>query len=125
MENYRGKSEDLFVRFHVAEGQQTRVADLKLEGNQALSNAELFRVIGSTAGQPFSDFNVAGDRDNILAIYYDQQVSRQARRLQSPLMDDSPADSMRSKATSVACAFDLSHRRRHAGSCRACFAGWI
>ena len=33
---------------------------------------ELLRVIGSAAGQPFSDFNVAGDRDNVLALYYDQ-----------------------------------------------------
>ena len=29
-------------------------------------------MIGSTAGQPFSDFNVAGDRDNVLALYYNQ-----------------------------------------------------
>ena len=71
-ENYGGKSEDLFVRFEVQEGPQTRVADLKLEGNKALSDSELLRVIGSAAGQPFSDFNVAGDRDNVLALYYDQ-----------------------------------------------------
>lgn len=71
-QNYGGKSGDLFVRFEVQEGPQTRVASLKIAGNKALSNTELLRVIGSAAGQPYSDFNVAGDRDNVLALYYDQ-----------------------------------------------------
>ena len=71
-QNYGGKSENLFVRFEVQEGPQSRVADLKIEGNKTLSDSELLRVIGSAAGQPFSDFNVAGDRDNVLALYYDQ-----------------------------------------------------
>jgi outer membrane protein insertion porin family len=71
-ESYGGKSENIFVRFEVQEGPQTRVANLKLEGNKALSQSELLRVIGSASGQPFSDFNVASDRDNVLALYYDQ-----------------------------------------------------
>ncbi len=29
-------------------------------------------MIGSTAGQPYSDFDVAGDRNNVLALYYNQ-----------------------------------------------------
>ena len=32
----------------------------------------LLGVIGSTPGQPYSDFNVATDRDNILALYYNE-----------------------------------------------------
>jgi outer membrane protein insertion porin family len=72
VENYRGKAGDLFVRFHVDEGPQTRIAELKIEGNHALSLDELSRVIGSTAGQPYSDFNVAGDRNNVMALYYNQ-----------------------------------------------------
>jgi outer membrane protein insertion porin family len=71
-ENYHGKSGDLFVEFHIQEGQQTRVAALHVEGNSALSSKELLSVIGTSAGQPYSEFNVAGDRDNILALYYDQ-----------------------------------------------------
>lgn len=69
---YEGKSENLFVHFKVQEGAQTRVSSLAIEGNKALSTAELLNVIGSAAGQPYSDFNVAGDRDNVLALYYDQ-----------------------------------------------------
>jgi outer membrane protein insertion porin family len=71
-ENYRGKNGDIFVQFHVQEGEQTRVGELHVEGNQIISAAELQKLIGSSVGQPFSDFNVATDRDNILALYYDQ-----------------------------------------------------
>ena len=70
--NYRGRPEDLFVRFQIAEGRQSLVAELQLEGNRTLSDDELLGVIGSTPGQPFSDFNVTADRDNVLALYYDQ-----------------------------------------------------
>jgi outer membrane protein insertion porin family len=72
MDNYKGHTGDLFVTFRIQEGLQTRIAMLTLEGNRALSNDELLGVIGSTAGQPYSDLNVAGDRDNVLALYYDQ-----------------------------------------------------
>jgi outer membrane protein assembly complex protein YaeT len=71
-DNYRGRSGDLFVTFRIQEGLQTRIAKLTLEGNRALSDEELSRVIGSTAGQPYSDLNVASDRDNVLALYFDQ-----------------------------------------------------
>jgi outer membrane protein assembly complex protein YaeT len=71
-DDYRGKSGDLFVAFHVQEGQQTRVAELTVEGNRILSSQELRSVIGTSPGQPYSEFNVAGDRDNILSLYYDQ-----------------------------------------------------
>ena len=71
-DNYRGHTGDLFVTFGIQEGPQTRVAKLTLEGNHALGNDQLYGVIGSTAGQPYSDLNVAGDRDNVLALYYDQ-----------------------------------------------------
>ncbi len=72
LDDYKGKKGDLFVRFHIDEGLQTRVAVLKLEGNHAVSDDELLGVIGSTAGQPYSEFNVSSDRDNILALYYNE-----------------------------------------------------
>src|ERR1700674_3896399 len=36
---------------------------------------ELLGVVGSSKGQPYSEFNVSSDRDNILATYYDQGFS--------------------------------------------------
>ncbi len=35
-DNYRGKKNNLFVSFHIVEGVQTRVADLRIDGNQAI-----------------------------------------------------------------------------------------
>ncbi len=69
-DNYRNKRNNLFVTFHVVEGSQTRVSALKIDGNHAISTADLLAVIGSTAGQPFSEADVVSDRNNILAMYY-------------------------------------------------------
>jgi len=70
--DYQGKKGDLFVSLRIEEGPQTLVATLKLEGNTTLSEDFLLSNIGSTPGQPYSDFNVASDRDNILALYYNE-----------------------------------------------------
>ncbi len=71
-DDYQGKKGNLFIVYQITEGQQTRVADLKLEGNSALTTKQLLTVIGSTKGQPYSQINVTSDRDNILAYYFDQ-----------------------------------------------------
>lgn len=72
LDNYKGKEGDIFVRFSIHEGEQTRVASLTIEGNRAFKKDTLLSVIGSTPGQPYSDFNVATDRDNILAMYFNE-----------------------------------------------------
>jgi len=71
-DDYKGKEGDLFIRFVVQEGKQTRVASLAVEGNHAFKEEELLSVIASTSGQPYSDFNVTTDRDNILALYFNE-----------------------------------------------------
>ncbi|MGB0035464.1 MAG: POTRA domain-containing protein [Candidatus Acidiferrales bacterium] len=71
-DNYQGKKGNLFVSFHIVEGPQTRVESLEVQGNQALSSNTLLAVVGSTAGQPYSDSNIASDRNNILAMYYNE-----------------------------------------------------
>ena len=75
VDDYKGHHGDLSVRFVIQEGQQTRVASLAIDGNQQLSRDELLGVVGSSKGQPYSEFNVSSDRDNILALYYDQGFS--------------------------------------------------
>jgi outer membrane protein insertion porin family len=69
-DHYRNKKGDLFITFHIVEGDQTRVTSLEIEGNHAIPTAELLSVAGSTPGQPYSESTVASDRNNILAIYY-------------------------------------------------------
>jgi outer membrane protein insertion porin family len=71
-DNYKGKEGDLFISFAVQEGKQTRVASLAIEGNHAFKEDELLGVVGSTPGQPYSDFGVTADRDNILALYFNE-----------------------------------------------------
>src|SRR6266481_4394483 len=71
-DDYKGKEGDLFIRFAVQEGKQTRVASLSIEGIHAFKEEELLGVVGSTTGQPYSDFGVTTDRDNILALYFNE-----------------------------------------------------
>src|SRR5260370_13338139 len=71
-DNYKGKKGDVFIRFQVQEGKQTRVASLSTEGIHAFKEEELLGVIGSTPGQPYSDFGVTTDRDNIPALFFYQ-----------------------------------------------------
>ena len=42
-DNYQGHHGDLSVRFEIKEGQQTRVADLAIEGNKQLSHGRTAR----------------------------------------------------------------------------------
>jgi len=66
------KGGGMLVRYEIEEGKQTLVSSLKLEGMNAISEQELRGVIGSLPGQPYSDISVATDRDNILALYFNQ-----------------------------------------------------
>ncbi|HXX71429.1 MAG TPA: POTRA domain-containing protein, partial [Candidatus Acidoferrum sp.] len=70
VDNYKGREGDIYVKFVVQEGEQTRVASLTIEGIHVFTEAELLQDIGSQPGQPYSDSNVATDRDNILARYF-------------------------------------------------------
>jgi outer membrane protein insertion porin family len=72
LDNYASKEGDLLIRFVIQEGKQTRVASLQIDGVHALPEQELRGVLASTPGQPYSDYNVATDRDNILALYYNE-----------------------------------------------------
>ncbi len=95
IENYQGERENLFVRFEIEEGLQTRVAELRMEGNHAFSDDTLLGVIDSTPGQPFSDFNIAGDRANILALYFDQGFPEASFRATSEEVDSAAGEGPR------------------------------
>ncbi len=66
------KGNELVVRFEINEGKQTLVSGLKLEGMSAISEEEIRGVLGSLPGQPYSEVSIASDRDNILALYFNQ-----------------------------------------------------
>ena len=69
-DNYKGKKNDLAVVIQVNERQQWFVSSLDLEGVPADDRTYIQRLLQSTQGQPYSDLNVASDRDRILDYYY-------------------------------------------------------
>jgi outer membrane protein insertion porin family len=71
-DNYKGKAGNRLARFAIVEGKQTSVASLSIEGIHAFKEEDLLGVVGSLPGQPYSDANVATDRDSILALYFNQ-----------------------------------------------------
>ena len=94
-DDYKGKDGDLFILFTVQEGKQTRVASLSIEGIHAFKEEELLGVIGSTRGQPYSDFSVTTDRDNILALYFNEgfpeaNFTATAERVPAPTSKTAP-----------------------------------
>jgi outer membrane protein insertion porin family len=66
------KGGNLLVRFEINEGKQTLVSQLKIEGMKSISEDEIRGVLGSLPGQPYSEISVSSDRDNILALYFNQ-----------------------------------------------------
>ena len=70
IDDYEGHENDLALRVTVDEGPQTLVGEFHMEGNQAFSESQLAAYINTATGQPFSEFNVAQDRDNLLNYYF-------------------------------------------------------
>jgi len=67
---YRGRAGDIAVFIEIDEGSQYFVDRLTVDGISQLDEAALRARLSSIAGQPFSEFNVAVDRDTILAEYF-------------------------------------------------------
>lgn len=75
-DNYGGKQGDLAVFLQIVEGPQYFVADLQIEGVGSVDAEKLRARLSSAPGQPFSEFNVAVDRDTILAQYFESGFPR-------------------------------------------------
>jgi outer membrane protein insertion porin family len=69
-DNYRGKTGNLGVHFKVSEGVQWLVSKLDFTGFLQLDASSLLPALSSSVGQPYSEFNVAADRDAILVFYF-------------------------------------------------------
>jgi outer membrane protein assembly complex protein YaeT len=69
-EEYKGVMGHLGVRIGVEEGPQWFVNSLTIEGAPENDLPYLRSILQSTAGEPFSEANVAADRDSILSYYY-------------------------------------------------------
>ena len=68
--DYQGKKNEMAVVVSVEEGPQTLVGRLQLEGATDLNVQQLEPNLSNVQGQPYSDSNVANDRDAITYYYY-------------------------------------------------------
>ncbi len=65
----RDPTEPVTVIYHIEEGEQQRVGDLKLDGSAESDQARLLGLMNTAPGQLFSPQNLAGDRDALLTDY--------------------------------------------------------
>jgi outer membrane protein insertion porin family len=76
VDDYNGHENDLALTLSVDEGPQTLVGAFHMEGNQAFPETQLATLINTAPGQPFSEFNIAQDRDNLLNYYFNHGFPR-------------------------------------------------
>ncbi len=70
VDDYEGKKGELAIFIEVKEGPQWFVSKLDMQGVPETDRPYLISILHSTEGQPYSDLNVASDRDGILDYYY-------------------------------------------------------
>jgi len=68
-DDYRGSENQLAVHLNIDEGPQTRVGQLHILGNQQITAAELPEP-STQPGQPYSEQDLANDRERILNYYF-------------------------------------------------------
>jgi len=76
IDDYEGHENDLALMISVDEGPQTLVGTFHIEGNHSFSEAQLGAHINTADGEPFSEFNIAQDRDNLLNYYFNHGFPR-------------------------------------------------
>ncbi len=70
LDDYNGVKAHIALFIDIAEGPQWFVSRLTFEGVSDDVRPALMRLLHSTQGQPYSDLNVATDRDNVLDYYF-------------------------------------------------------
>jgi outer membrane protein insertion porin family len=70
VDDYGGKANNIAVRIEVQEGLQWIVNSLDIDGVLDEDREYLNSIIQSSPGQPFSEANIAADRDEILTYYF-------------------------------------------------------
>jgi outer membrane protein insertion porin family len=70
LDDYNGAKAHIAIFIDINEGQQWFVSKLAFEGVSDDFRAALLLLLHSTAGQPYSDLNIANDRDSLLDYYF-------------------------------------------------------
>jgi outer membrane protein insertion porin family len=69
-DNYQGVANRLNVRIYINEGPRTQVGAVHVVGNEQVKTSEL-PELSTAAGQPYSEQDLASDRERILSFYFD------------------------------------------------------
>jgi len=69
-DNVGGKMGRMAVFINVEEGPQTLVGSLAISGNKIVTEDQLRPLLTTVEGQPYSETNVAQDRDSVLNYYF-------------------------------------------------------
>ena len=69
-DNYQGAANRLAVHIQIEEGPRTKVGEVHVVGNQKVKTSDL-PELSTQAGQPYSDQDLANDRERILGYYFD------------------------------------------------------
>jgi outer membrane protein insertion porin family len=73
-DNYHGAENHIAVHIQIEEGPQTLVGAFHITGNQKIS-AKAFPELSTAEGQPYSEQNLANDRESILSYYFNHGFS--------------------------------------------------
>jgi len=71
-DDYQGKHNEIAVSLQVEEGPQTLVQSLRIGGNGTIPENTLRESLNISENQPFSEFNIAEDRETVLNIYFNR-----------------------------------------------------
>lgn len=69
-DDYLGRENEVAVFFEIRQGSQSFVSSLAIEGVDEKTREELRLMLQSLEGQPYSELNVATDRDTILSWFF-------------------------------------------------------
>jgi outer membrane protein insertion porin family len=69
VDGYKGKADSLAIFIEIDEGPQYFIHSLDLQGVVKVDKGKMLAQLSSVEGQPFSEYNVAVDRDTILQQY--------------------------------------------------------
>jgi len=70
-DNYRGVENRLAVHIHIDEGPQILIGEFHIVGNRVMQ-LQQFPELNTKEGQPFSEQNLASDRESILNFYFNR-----------------------------------------------------
>lgn len=89
-DDYKGEGGRMLVVVNIEEGPQTLVNKVTIEGNKAFTSEEINNLLSIIDGQPFSEANVATDRESVLNFYFNRGFPDVKFEAKSEKVSDSP-----------------------------------